>query len=102
MTISLPALLEYCTKQEIHLAPDNGDGLIIDAPPGTITPDVWEALRTHKRALLAYLKTGAIIFDAQTATVADVRAALDFFKESSRTGNSGAVISENQEPYPER
>ena len=90
MKISLPALLDYCTAQGIQLAPDGVDELAIDAPPGTITPNVLDGLRTHKPAVLHFLKSGEILLDAQTTTVADVRQALELFN-SSRIRNSDAV-----------
>lgn len=81
MKKSLPELLKYCTKHEIRLAHDNVGGLTVDAPPGTITPDVLNGLRTHKHAILHYLRNGEIIL-AKTATVADVQEALAFFNQT--------------------
>ncbi len=77
MKTSLPNLLEHCTTQGIQLSLDGGSQLAIDAPAGTITPELLAQLKAHKPELLAFLKTGEIILDAQTVTVSDVRLALD-------------------------
>ncbi len=100
MTPTLPTLLQECAGREIRLTA-HGEQLTIDGPKEALTSELIEALETHKPALLAYLRTGEIILDAQTATVADVQYALEFFK-SSRIGNSGAVLSHKQKPFQER
>ena len=100
MTPSLPTVLRDCLDWGIQLTA-HGDQLIVDGPQEALTAELIEALRIHKPALLRYLQTGEILLDAQTATVADVRAALDFFNPS-RIGNSDVVLSQNEEPFQER
>ncbi len=97
--MTLPQLLAELARLGVRLEAD-GERLRY-APRAALTPELAEPLREHKPALLAYLRTGKIIFDAQTATAADVRAALDFFN-LSRIGNSDVVLSQNQEPFQER
>ncbi len=97
--MTLPQLLTVLARLGIRLQAD-GERLRY-APQASLTPDLAEWLRELKPAVLAYLRTGEIILDAQTATVADVRAALDFFNQS-RIGNSDGVLSQNQEPFQER
>ncbi len=92
--MTLPQLLTELARLGIRLKAD-GERLRY-APQAALTPDLAEWLRIHKPAVLAYLKTGEIVLDAQTATVADVRAALDFCNQS-RNGNSDGVFSQNQD-----
>jgi hypothetical protein len=54
------ALLAECDAQGIRLEPDGNGGLVIDSPPGALTPDRLERLRAHKAALLAMLQTSPV------------------------------------------
>lgn len=92
--MTFPQLLVELARLGVQL---NADGERLRyAPKAALTPELAERLREHKPAVLAYLRTGVILLDAQTATVADVLQALDFFK-LSRVGNSDAVFSRNQD-----
>lgn len=74
--MTLPQLLAELARLGVRLQAD-GERLQF-APKAALTPKLAEQLKANKPAVLAYLRTGGIILDSQTATVADVRAALDF------------------------
>ena len=95
MTLSLPTVLRDCLDREIQLTA-HGNELTVDGPQEAVTAELIDALREHKPAVLIYLRTGEIILNAETATVADLQAALDFFKRT-RIGNSDVVLSTNQD-----
>ncbi len=76
-------------------------GSICATLPARPTSDLAEQLKAHKPALLAYLRTGEILMNPKTATVADVQAALDLFNPS-RIANSDAVLSQHQDTDSER
>lgn len=92
--MTLPQLLAELARLGVRLEAD-GERLRY-APRAALTPELAERLREHKPAVLAYLRSGQIVLDAQTATVADVLQALDVFK-LSRIGNSDVVPSQNQD-----
>lgn len=96
--MTLPQLLTELARLGIRLHAE-GERLRY-APRSALSSELVERMKAHKPALLAYLRTGEIILDARTATVADVQQALNFFK-TSRMGNSDAVLSQNQEPFQE-
>ncbi len=96
--LTLPQLLTELARLGIQLKAD-GDRLRF-APKESITPELLEQLRTHKPAILDYLRTGKIVLDAQTATVADVRLALEIVNPS-RIGDSDAVRSKTQDTFQE-
>lgn len=52
-----PDLLAECSAHGIHLAPDAGGGLTIDAPPEALTPERLARLKAHKAELLTALRT---------------------------------------------
>ncbi|MDA1326293.1 MAG: hypothetical protein O3C34_16305 [Proteobacteria bacterium] len=52
----LADLLADCEAHGIRLTPANGDGLNIDAPQDTLTPDLLARLKAHKVELLTILR----------------------------------------------
>ena len=52
----LAALVADCDARGIRLHPAGDDGLTIDAPQDTLTPDLIERLKAHKAELLALLR----------------------------------------------
>lgn len=92
--VTLSQLLTELARLGIRLKAD-GERLRY-APKSALPPELAKRLREHKPAVLAYLRTGEIVLDAQTATVADVREALDFFN-LSRNRNSDCLTSQNQD-----
>src|SRR5688572_12584813 len=56
--MTVQSLLQRCTELGIKLAlkADDNDRLLVDAPRGTLTAPLREALTAHKRDLIAMLK----------------------------------------------
>lgn len=76
--VTLPQLLNELARLGIQLKAD-GERLRY-APRAALSAELAKRLREHKPAMLAYLRTGEIVLDAQTATVADVLEALDYVR----------------------
>lgn len=53
--IETPSILEELQRRKISVTLAGADKLHIDAPPGTLTPDITERIRANKGALLALL-----------------------------------------------
>lgn len=54
-TASASALLEELRRQDVHLEAE-GLMLRVDAPDETVTDELYQRLREHKRALIRYLE----------------------------------------------
>ena len=50
-------LLSQLREKGVELKTSDGDRLVIDAPKGTITDELRDALKTHKSELLQILKS---------------------------------------------
>src|SRR4051812_22546231 len=68
--MSVEFLLQLCAQHGIKLtlAGDGSDRLIVDAPKGSLTPSLREALTANKADLIAALKAQA----AQSKTVTEI------------------------------
>ena len=51
-----PALVRECDALGIRLSLDGGDGIAIDAPYDTLTPDLLDRLKAHKAHLLGSIE----------------------------------------------
>ena len=53
---SLPELLVYCDGRGVRLLPGKDGSLTIDAPRGTLTPELLDQVKPHKAEVLALLR----------------------------------------------
>src|SRR5204863_10189313 len=56
-TMTAQDLLSQLREKGVELKTSGGDRLVIDAPKGTITDELRDALKTHKSELLQILKS---------------------------------------------
>jgi hypothetical protein len=68
---TLRDLLSECENRNVRLEPTEDDGLLVDGPQHSLTPDLLDRLRTRKFELLAMLREET---DRPTVNLTDANA----------------------------